>query len=110
VIRRAIALRDWSFVYEEFDLENLSNEEKRASTLGGQTLPPVWEDDKLQRVFRDSDFSLKKISKAYVSEAERQAILRALKETQWNRKKAAQMLRVSYKTLLNRLTQLDLKP
>jgi two-component system response regulator AtoC len=110
VIRRAIALRDWSFVYEEFDLENMGNEEKRASTLGGQTLPPVWEDDKLQRVFRDSDFSLKKISKAYVSEAERQAILRALKETQWNRKKAASMLRVSYKTLLNRLTQLDLKP
>ena len=110
VIRRAIALRDWSFVYEEFDLENLSNEEKRASTLGGQTLPPVWEDDKLQRVFRDSDFSLKKISKAYVSEAERQAILTSLKETQWNRKKAAQMLRVSYKTLLNRLAQLDLKP
>ena len=110
VIRRAIALRDWSFVYEEFDLERLSQEEGQASSLVGQTLPPVWSDDKLQRVFRDSGFSLKKISKAYVSEAERQAILDALKETQWNRKKAAQLLGVSYKTLLNRLTDLDLKP
>ena len=110
VIRRAIALRDWDFVFEEFDLENLSYEQESASSLSGLSLPPVWSDDKLQKVFRDSEFSLKKVSKEYVSEAEHQAISGALKETQWNRKKAAQLLRVSYKTLLNRLAEFDLKP
>ena len=110
VIRRAIAIRDWDFVFEEFNLENLSHENERVSSFGDHPLPPVWGDDKIQKVFSDGNFSLKKVSKAYVSEAERQAILGALKETQWNRKKAAQCLRVSYKTLLNRLTEFDLKP
>jgi len=110
VIRRAIAIRDWDFVFEEFKLENLSHENERVSSFGDHPLPPVWGDDKIQKVFSDGSFSLKKVSKAYVSEAERQAILGALKETQWNRKKAAKLLHVSYKTLLNRLTEFDLKP
>jgi len=37
-------------------------------------------------------------------------ILRALKETEWNRKKAAKQLGVSYKTLLNRIDEFELKP
>jgi DNA-binding NtrC family response regulator len=110
VIRRAIAIRDWDFVFEEFNLENLSHENERVSSLSDHPLPPVWGDDKIQKIFRDGNFSLKKVSKAYVSEAERQAILGALKETQWNRKKASKLLHVSYKTLLNRLTEFDLKP
>ena len=60
--------------------------------------------------FEAPDFSLKKISKAYVSEAERDMILKALKETEWNRKKAAKQLGVSYKTLLNRIDEFNLKP
>jgi two-component system response regulator AtoC len=110
VIRRAIAIRDWDFVFEEFNLENLSHENERVSSFGDHPLPPVWGDDKIQKVFSDGNFSLKKVSKAYVSEVEHQAILAALKETQWNRKKAAKLLHVSYKTLLNRLTEFDLKP
>jgi two-component system response regulator AtoC len=60
--------------------------------------------------FQREDFSLKTISKAYVSEAERQALVKALEHTQWNRQKAAQLLRVSYKTLLNRIEEYGLEP
>ena len=72
--------------------------------------PLAWPDDQLKEFFEASDFSLKRISKAYVSEAERDMILKALKETEWNRKKAAKQLGVSYKTLLNRIDEFNLKP
>ena len=69
-----------------------------------------WTDVQMKKLFEDKNFSLKKISKAYVSEAERLLILKTLRETDWNRKKAAQRLQVSYKTLLNRIEEFKLKP
>jgi two-component system response regulator AtoC len=108
VIRRAIVLRDFDFMLKELPLkvedygtENISSPDDVSPLVG-------WHDDKVKRFFNRDDFSLKKISKAYVSEVERQAILRALNETQWNRKKAAQLLKVSYKTLLNRIQEFEL--
>ena len=108
VIRRAMVLRDWNFIFGELRLANLSHEQERAH-LGDDTFLG-WDDDKIRRSFRESDFSLKKLSNAYVFEAEQQAILEALRGTQWNRKKAASLLGVSYKTLLNRIAEFDLKP
>ena len=64
----------------------------------------------MKKFFQNPDFSLKKLAKTYVSEAERDLILKALRDTEWNRKKAAQKLGVSYKTLLNRIDEFDLKP
>ena len=110
VIRRAIALRDWNFILKELDLEKLHPDSESLSFSDDDSSLLDWQDDKVRGFFRDSDFSLKKLRNAYVSEAERQAILKALKETQWNRKRAAQLLQVSYKTLLNRILDFDLKP
>jgi len=67
-------------------------------------------DQSIKEALNQKDFSLKKITKAYVLEAERKAILSALEKTHWNRKVAAQNLKVSYKTLLNRIDELGLKP
>ncbi len=53
--------------------------------------------------------SLKDMSKTLTSTAEREVILRALQQTQWNRKQAAIMLNISYKTLLNKIKRLDIK-
>ena len=41
--------------------------------------------------------------------AERTAIAAALKQVRWNRRKAAQLLDVSYKTLLNKIKQTGLE-
>ena len=70
----------------------------------------VWGDDQIKKLFQQPDFSIKKIAKDFVSEAECQMILKALRHTEWNRKKAAKELGVSYKTLLNRIEEFDLKP
>jgi len=53
--------------------------------------------------------SLKVASKAASREAERELILKALGRTRWNRKRAAQDLQISYKSLLYKLKQIGLE-
>jgi len=110
VIRRAIVLRDWGFVTKELDLKKVPPESGKVTSFETDSTRLAWNDDRVQSFFKTKDFSLRKVRKAYVSEAERYAILKALDETQWNRRKAAQLLKVSYKTLLNRIDEFKLKP
>jgi transcriptional regulator with PAS, ATPase and Fis domain len=49
--------------------------------------------------------SLKRVGKLAAQEAEKQVILGTLLETRWNRKKAAQLLDISYKALLYKIKQ-----
>ena len=53
----------------------------------------------------ECDRSLKALIRTVKSEAERNAIASALEKTGWNRKAAARMLRVSYRTLLYKIEQ-----
>ncbi len=48
-------------------------------------------------------FNLKEIGREASHRAEREAIHRALTRTRWNRKEAAQLLQVSYKSLLSKI-------
>ena len=50
--------------------------------------------------------SLKVASRAASKEAERELILQALERTRWNRKRAAQELQISYKSLLYKIKQI----
>ena len=50
--------------------------------------------------------SLKAAARAASREAERELILKALTRTRWNRKRAAQELQISYKSLLYKLKQI----
>ena len=54
-------------------------------------------------------YSLKVASRAASREAERALILKALARTRWNRKRAAQELQISYKSLLYKLKQIGLE-
>ncbi len=49
--------------------------------------------------------SLSEVSRAAAIQAERTAIERTLRQVHWNRRKAAQLLGVSYKTLLNKIKE-----
>jgi transcriptional regulator with GAF, ATPase, and Fis domain len=51
---------------------------------------------------------LKEVSRRAVKQAEREAILNALRQTNWNRKMAAKLLRISYKAILNKIKEYDL--
>ena len=51
--------------------------------------------------------SLKTAARAASRQTERELILRALQRTRWNRKRAAQELQISYKSLLYKLKQIE---
>jgi DNA-binding NtrC family response regulator len=63
-------------------------------------------------VARASGTSLKELSADAAEKAEKELVFRTLNEVNWNRKQAAQRLKISYKSLLNKLHrwQLDRQP
>jgi two-component system response regulator AtoC len=56
----------------------------------------------------DDSISLREIGKRAARDAEREALRRVLFQTNWNRKKAAKILDVSYKTLLQKIKECGL--
>jgi DNA-binding NtrC family response regulator len=54
------------------------------------------------------DVPLRNVARQVSLEAEREAIERALHQTSWNRKRAAELLGVSYKTLLQKIRECGL--
>jgi two-component system response regulator AtoC len=51
---------------------------------------------------------LKEVRRNAIKQAEKEAILDALRQTNWNRSKAAKLLRISYKAILNKIKEYDL--
>ena len=56
------------------------------------------------------EMDLKKISRKAAAVAEKSMIKKALHKTKWNRWKAAKELKVSYKTLLTKIEQYQIRP
>ncbi len=56
------------------------------------------------------EIPLREVNRLVSQEAEREAIERVLQHTQWNRKQAARLLGVSYKTLLHKIRDCGLAP
>jgi two-component system response regulator AtoC len=88
VVKKIVALNDEDLALS--DLIRTSHATAVTSTVDGQTR------------------SLKVASKAASREAERELILKALGRTRWNRKRAAQELQISYKSLLYKLKQIGM--
>ena len=57
-----------------------------------------------------SSFSLKEVKKRALEKIEREAISFVLERTGWNRSKATKILKISYKTLLYKISDLNIKP
>ena len=57
-----------------------------------------------------SDLSLKKFKKQVADQVEKDVISYVLEKTGWNRTRATQILKVSYKTLLTKIKELELRP
>ena len=57
-----------------------------------------------------SDLSLKKFKKQVADQVEKDVISYVLEKTGWNRTRATQILKVSYKTLLTKIKELEVTP
>ncbi|MGD9123179.1 MAG: sigma 54-interacting transcriptional regulator [Desulfobacterales bacterium] len=55
-----------------------------------------------------NNISLKKISAIFLERAEKKLVKKALDSTSWNRKRAAKLLGISYKSLLNKIKEYKL--
>jgi two-component system response regulator AtoC len=73
----------------------------RRSPLAGGAVPA--EDHNGPRAAKAAPLSLKDISRKAALVAEREAILEALEQTQWNRVRAAKLLAISYRALLYKI-------
>ena len=58
----------------------------------------------------NGSFSLKEAKKKAIDQIEKEIIGYVLAKTDWNRSKAARILKVSYKTLLNKIAELNINP
>lgn len=61
-----------------------------------------------EMIDQGTDFSLRSICEDFVQGTERHLIQRALEKTNWNRKKAAGLLKISYKSMLNKIKDYNL--
>ena len=110
IIRGIIALQKTDVVYGELKLaEGTGVTEGEELRSRATILSQVWDDRKIKQLIKGKqDVPLKEITKEYVAEVEKETISKALDHTRWNRKKAAELLQISYKTLLNRIDEFGL--
>lgn len=94
------------------NIRELENVVKKIVALGAENLalPELVAEPVEMRteVSETRSYSLKAAARAASREAEREMILEALSRTRWNRKRAAQELQISYKSLLYKLKQIGL--
>jgi len=92
MIRRIVVLGDGDQVFE--------NLVARRQQIGSSAPHPA----------SPSAESLRDIARRGAQEAERKALAEVLERVQWNRAEAARILKVSYKTLLNKISECRLRP
>jgi len=90
------------------NIRELSNGIARHVLIGAeakilQQSAPRWPISEVTKVARDGSVPLKQIARDAVRERERNFILEALQANQWNRRKTAEALKISYRTLIYKI-------
>lgn len=112
VLKRVLVLGNWDEIIDELETDSgrpvgaSAGKGSSESTLGGQD-SLLFEMDEMPPL---EEFSLKEIRKKALDRIEKQAISYVLEKTGWNRSKASKILKISYKTLLYKIADLDIQP
>ena len=112
VLQSCIVVGNWEEIIHDLsvrgksDLKSMPNQKELDSALIVDTLLDL----KNENTSDHSSFSLKKIRKKAMDVIEREVISHVLNQTGWNRSKASKILKISYKTLLYKISDLDIEP
>ena len=107
MVERLMLLGDWSALRDDL----LARETRRINGHELTTHPsPLTPSDLNRESQPKKKFpALKEVKKKAVLEAEGKLISEVLRETDWNRKRAAEILQISYKALLYKIKDLNLR-
>ncbi|MCK4485915.1 MAG: sigma-54-dependent Fis family transcriptional regulator [Desulfobacterales bacterium] len=107
LVERLMLLGDWQTVEEEL----LARETRRINghELTTHPLPPTPDNLNSEKRAKKKFPCLKEVKKKAVLKAEGKLISEVLRETGWNRKRAAEILQISYKALLYKIKELNLR-
>ncbi|MHB8764810.1 MAG: sigma 54-interacting transcriptional regulator, partial [Deferrisomatales bacterium] len=102
LVKRLVILDDERFIFGEFKSKNVS-------PSSPSPMPPPGRDLLEEVDFDGGPISLKDIARQAAVGAETRMIAAVLQQTNWNRRKAAKLLDVSYKTLLYKIRECGLE-
>lgn len=120
-IKKLVVLNDWRLILNELSQTSetvISPEPVIQPFAPPVVTPPVCPPPFITEFFDVSkssdrlfeDISLKTIKRKAVAKVEKEVIAYVLEQTGWNRSKASRILKISYKTLLTKISELDLEP
>jgi two-component system response regulator AtoC len=103
-VKRYLVMEDGSLAPNDLELRlDLVPKEPARRRLSKQPINNVIESD-------TEESSLKTLVRSIKGETEKNAIMTALEQTHWNRKEAAQLLKISYRGLLYKVQHYQLSP
>lgn len=105
---RMVVAGDETFINENYAIPNgrAKNTNDIWQSFDSSILPDATEIK--QYLPNMSNYSLKSICDTFVSRTEKKLMQKALESTNWNRKKAAELLNISYKSMLNKIKAYDI--
>jgi DNA-binding NtrC family response regulator len=112
ILKRMLVLGNAEKILNELQMRAYDSSDTAVSTPDNK--PPVNHMGIIDLYGKDSpsepSFSLKKIRKTALDRIEKEVISHVLDQTGWNRSKATKILKISYKTLLYKISDLGITP
>jgi transcriptional regulator with PAS, ATPase and Fis domain len=112
ILKSCMVIGNWKEVINDLSAKNRSAliSTPAESTMDGISIVDALLDFKGDYSSDYESFSLKKIKKKALDRIEKEVISFVLEKTGWNRSKANTILKISYKTLLYKINDLNIKP
>jgi DNA-binding NtrC family response regulator len=104
LVKRAIVTGDTSFIINNSIISSGSLVSASSVNQLKNPIGFINNNEIRERLRNSHGWTLKEICSEYTSKAEKMLIHDALSATRWNRRKAANLLRISYKSLLNKIS------
>ena len=112
VLKRIMILGEdkWDFENMSIKINNNSHDKEGQSSFVDSLIPDNLLKLNEYNAARLKNLSLKEINRKVLDKVEKEVISYVLKKTRWNRRKASERLKISYKALLYKIKGLNIEP